>query len=43
MKGVCEIRIGVKHVNTCLLGYRLSVMCGVGIAIRGLNKVFIRI
>ena len=26
-----------------VLGYRLKVMCEVGIAIRGLNKVFIRI
>ena len=26
-----------------VLGYRLKVMCGVGIAIRGLNKLFIRI
>ena len=42
---MCGIGIEVRGYKLRLgvLGYRLKVMCGVRIAIRGLNKVFVRI
>ena len=42
---MCGLGVEVRGYNLKLgvLRYRLKVMCRVGIAIRGLNKVFVRI
>jgi len=42
---VCGLGVEVRGYKLKLgvLGYRLNVLCGVGIAIRGLNEVFVRI